>query len=93
MRAAYPVHPELFRLLQTDWGSLDKIDYFLEHEDERREIQMAGHHRCLTDHSYSNRVREVVRILEKDGALNGKSKSREQLQTRDDRDTRIQGVD
>ncbi len=25
MRAAYPVHPELFRLLQTDWGSLDKF--------------------------------------------------------------------
>lgn len=25
MRAAYPVHPELFRMLQTDWGSLVKF--------------------------------------------------------------------
>ena len=25
LRAAYPIHPELFRMLQTDWGGLEKF--------------------------------------------------------------------
>ena len=54
-------------------GLKEKIDYYLSHELERHSIQLAGHKRCLTDHSYSNRVREIFSILEKDGKLRGKS--------------------
>ena len=40
-----------------------KIEYFLAHEDERREIAAAGQRRTLDEHTYAHRMRELVEIL------------------------------
>jgi spore maturation protein CgeB len=44
---------------------VDLARYYLEHEDERAEIAAAGQRRTLSDHSYANRMRELVGILER----------------------------
>jgi len=41
------------------------IKYYLEHENERREIARAGQQRTLRDHTYYNRLRELVDIVQK----------------------------
>jgi len=41
-----------------DW--FEKIDYYLTHEEERRKIQEKGTIRALKDHTYHNRVKQVV---------------------------------
>lgn len=40
-----------------------KIDYYLEHDDERQEIAAAGQRRTLAEHTYEQRMRELVEIL------------------------------
>jgi len=41
-----------------------KIGHYLEHEDERAAIARAGQERTLREHSYAERMRELVAILE-----------------------------
>jgi spore maturation protein CgeB len=40
------------------------IRYYLAHEDERTEIARAGQQRTLRDHTYYQRVQELVGIVE-----------------------------
>ncbi len=44
---------------------LEKINYYLEHEDERTRIAEAGQKRTLRDHTYAVRMRELKEILER----------------------------
>jgi spore maturation protein CgeB len=37
----------------------EKIRYYLEHQDQRETIRLAGHRRVLRDHSYEQRFREL----------------------------------
>ena len=41
------------------------IQYYLEHENERREIALAGQQRTLRDHTYHKRMQELVDIVQK----------------------------
>lgn len=43
-----------------DW--FEKIEYFLEHEEERRRIQRKGTKRALKDHTYHNRVERILSL-------------------------------
>ncbi|MFN8496855.1 MAG: glycosyltransferase [Anaerolineae bacterium] len=42
---------------------LDLIAYYLGHEEERQAIASAGQQRTLTEHTYLDRMREIVEIL------------------------------
>lgn len=44
-----------------DW--FRKIDYYITHEKERRTIQERGTARALRDHTYLNRVRQLLSLL------------------------------
>jgi len=43
-----------------DW--FEKIEYYLKNDDERKRIQQKGTARALRDHTYANRVQEVLRL-------------------------------
>jgi len=43
-----------------DW--FEKIDYYLTREEERRKIQQKGTSRALRDHTYHNRVNQVIEL-------------------------------
>jgi len=45
---------------EKDW--FEKIDYYLTHDKERIAIQMASTKRVLKDHTYHNRVKEVINL-------------------------------
>ncbi|MDO7906989.1 glycosyltransferase [Paenibacillus sp. JX-17] len=42
---------------------MDKIDYYLAHEEERREIALNGLARTLRDHTYSSRLNEMLTLI------------------------------
>ncbi|MFC0329323.1 glycosyltransferase [Paenibacillus sepulcri] len=42
---------------------VDKIEYYLHHEDERREIAMRGMYRTMTEHTYVHRLDMMLGIL------------------------------
>jgi spore maturation protein CgeB len=42
---------------------VERVRYYLDHEDERREIAEAGQRRTLSEHSYAGRMREFADIL------------------------------
>lgn len=44
---------------------VEKIKYYLSHEDKRIEIAQAGQKRTLKEHSYKNRMNELVKIIDK----------------------------
>ncbi|MCM8808453.1 MAG: glycosyltransferase [Candidatus Omnitrophica bacterium] len=44
---------------------IDKISFYLENEDQRKKIAEAGQKRTLTEHNYENRMRELLKIIEK----------------------------
>ena len=50
---------------QTPEECLEMIQYYLEHEDERRAIASAGQQRTLRDHTYYQRMCELVNIVKK----------------------------
>jgi spore maturation protein CgeB len=62
--------PELFEPSRevvaygSDDDVVEKIRHLLEHEDERREIAVAGQARTLRDHTYGERIKELAEILE-----------------------------
>lgn len=49
------------------YSSLDelitKCDYYLQHEDERKQIALNGYHRVKQFHSYSKRVSDMLRMV------------------------------
>lgn len=50
----------------TDKNDLvKKIKYYLNHENERSKIAMAGQKRTLRDHTYLTRMKELIKILNK----------------------------
>jgi hypothetical protein len=48
---------------------LEKIHYYLNHDDERREIAIAGQRRTLGEHLYSHRMTRLLEMLEQHGVL------------------------
>jgi spore maturation protein CgeB len=46
---------------------IEKIAYYLEHEDERAAIARAGRRRTLQEHTYAQRMHELVEILARYG--------------------------
>ncbi|RXZ81203.1 spore maturation protein cgeB [Paenibacillaceae bacterium] len=42
---------------------IDKIEYYLHHEEERRSIAMRGYYRTLRDHTYGNRLEHLFAIV------------------------------
>ena len=53
-----------------DWGQLfDKIDHYLEHDQERDEIRHAGRDHVMAHHTYERRVEQVIDICKQRGLL------------------------
>jgi spore maturation protein CgeB len=50
---------------QSPQECVDLIRYYLEHEHEREAIAQAGQKRTLQDHTYYQRVQELVDIVSK----------------------------
>ncbi len=44
---------------------LEKVNYYLAHEDERKKIAEAGQKRTIKDHTYEIRMKELIDILNK----------------------------
>lgn len=52
-----------FEYYESEKDLLQKIDYYLEHEDERRAIAKNGHDKVAAAHTYRDRVREMLANL------------------------------
>jgi len=87
--------PELFSEKEiTTFGNMDemreKMDYFLEHPEERREIARAARKRVLAEHTYEHRMQDLLqkmmetRILRpgQDGEANPLSEADPELRSR-----------
>jgi spore maturation protein CgeB len=46
---------------------VEKVRYYLRHDDERITIAAAGQNRTLTEHTWPRRMRELVEIVERHG--------------------------
>ena len=42
---------------------LEKIDYYLAHDDERRQIAASGHEKIAQAHTFDHRVREILDVV------------------------------
>jgi spore maturation protein CgeB len=42
---------------------IQKVRYYLGHDDERRRIAKAGYERTIKDHTYEKRFREIFSII------------------------------
>ena len=42
---------------------MDKIDYYLEHEDERKQIVQSGHEKITAFHTYEQRLAEIIDVV------------------------------
>lgn len=47
----------------TEEELVDKIQYYLKHEDEREKIAQAGYERCVSEHTWKNRFEDIFKIL------------------------------
>lgn len=60
-------------LVTYKYGDFDelksKIDFYLQHAERRNQIQQAGHDRTRRDHTYTNRVSQVIETLRANGAI------------------------
>jgi hypothetical protein len=45
------------------------IRYYLDHEDERRAIQLAGHERTKNTNTYTHRMQQMLAVLKEEGAI------------------------
>ena len=53
-----------------NWAQLKfMIDYYIEHDDEREAIRLAGHERTKTQNTYTNRMQTMINTLIEEGAL------------------------
>ena len=50
---------------RTPQECAEQITYYLDHEDERRAVARAGQERTLRDHTYQQRMKELVDIVRK----------------------------
>lgn len=59
-----------YELITYDFGYFDQlkatIDYFLEHEEERNKIRLAGFERTKKDHTYTVRLKQMLDIIHND---------------------------
>ena len=76
-RGGFIIHPEIKGLdEQFEYGKeiatfkfgdfedlKNKIDYYLEHKDEREAIRKAGHERTKNNHTYKHRWAEIIEEL------------------------------
>lgn len=53
-----------FVYYESNEDMLEKVDYYLRHEDERREIAKHGHDTVLKHHSYADRLCQMLAMLE-----------------------------
>lgn len=51
---------EDFEFYDSEKDLLNKIDYYLAHEDERQAIAVSGHNKLAAGHTYRHRVREML---------------------------------
>lgn len=56
----YFVPGEDFVYYESKEDFLQKVDYYLAHEDERQAIAMNGHRKTVAEHTYRHRVREIL---------------------------------
>jgi len=74
------IHPDLYGLKEEGWLEgrhfagyktnqelFDTIDYYLEHEDERKKIQDAGYKHCISEFTYKHRVEEMLNKINGEG--------------------------
>ncbi len=59
----YFVPGEDFVYYENREDLLDKIDYYLDHEEERRIIAKNGHDKIAAEHTYRHRVREMLEAV------------------------------
>jgi spore maturation protein CgeB len=50
-------------VFQDDDDLLAKINYYLTHEAERRQIAAAGKYRTQTEHTYGHRVEFIMQVI------------------------------
>ena len=48
---------------QDEGELLDKVKYYLKHEDEGESIRIAGRQRALKDHTYQRRFEQLFREI------------------------------
>ena len=62
-------------LITYDYGNFKQLEklirYYVSHDKEREEIRRAGHERTKRDHTYTNRLKEMFEILDKEGVKFG----------------------
>ena len=44
---------------------IDKVGYYLEHEDERKMIAQSGYKKVLQNHTYEQRLLEIIDVVMK----------------------------
>jgi len=50
-----------------NWVQLKNlIDYYLEHDDEREAIRIAGHNRTKTENTYTDRMKTMLKVINKE---------------------------
>lgn len=54
---------EDFEYFESQQDLLDKIDYYLSHEDERAAIAKNGHDKVASAHTYIHRIKEMESVL------------------------------
>lgn len=66
MEDLFEIGKEIVTYTFDDFDELySKIDYYLEHDDKREEIRIAGHERTKRDHTYMNRWTSILKELGK----------------------------
>jgi spore maturation protein CgeB len=55
---------------------VEKVNYLLEHDEERKEIAKAGQQRTLREHTYLQRMNELAEVLQKHLSISGRSRGR-----------------
>ncbi len=47
-----------------DYGQIDSIiDYYLEHDEEREKIRLAGHEYCKENYTYKDRCKKLIKLI------------------------------
>ena len=58
-------------VFRNETDLLEKVAFYLDHPEKRREIAMAGQRRTLSEHLYSHRLVTLVEMLRQAGVLPG----------------------